>query len=138
MSFDEVNRRIWSLGAEVFLPCAGSRLVTWEQIEQMIAGGLEVVASGANVPFADTEIFYGPIYEHADTQVAVIPDFIANCGMARAFAFLMQGPAEISDAAIFGDVSATIASALKRCHDRSAGHVGIASTAFEIALDQLV
>jgi len=138
LDFDEVNRRIWGLGAEVFLPCAGSRLVTREQVEQMVAGGLQVVSSGANVPFADKEIFYGPIYEQADTQVAVIPDFIANCGMARAFAFLMQGSVEISDEAIFGDVSTTIASALQRCHHRSTGHVGIASTAFEIALDQLV
>jgi glutamate dehydrogenase (NAD(P)+) len=138
LSFDEVNARLWSLGADIFLPCAGSRLVTKTQVEQMIAGGLEVVSSGANVPFADAEIFYGPIYEQADRQVAVIPDFIANCGMARAFAFLMQGTAEISDEAIFGDVSMTIGSALQRCHDRSTGHVGIASTAFEIALDQLV
>jgi glutamate dehydrogenase/leucine dehydrogenase len=138
LNFDEVNQRIWSLGAEVFLPCAGSRLVTQEQVEQMVAAGLEVVSSGANVPFADQEIFYGPIYEQADAQVAVIPDFIANCGMARAFAFLMQGTCEISDEAIFGDVSATIAGALQRCHDRSKGRRGIASTAFEIALDQLL
>jgi glutamate dehydrogenase/leucine dehydrogenase len=138
LNFDEVNQRIWSLGAEVFLPCAGSRLVTQAQVEQMVAAGLEVVSSGANVPFADPEIFYGPIYEQADASVAVIPDFIANCGMARAFAFLMQGTAEISDEAIFGDVSATIAGALQRCHDRSKGRRGIASTAFEIALDQLL
>jgi glutamate dehydrogenase (NAD(P)+) len=138
LPFDEVNARIWSVGAEVFLPCAGSRLVTKAQVEQMVAAGLEVVSSGANVPFADAEIFYGPIYEQADGAVAVIPDFIANCGMARAFAFLMQGTAEISDEAIFGDVSATIAGALQRCHDRSQGRRGIASTAFEIALDQLL
>ena len=104
----------------------------------MVARGLEVVSSGANVPFADAEIFYGPTYEHADSKVAVIPDFIANCGMARAFAFLMQRDVEISDEAIFGDVSATIAAALERCHARSSKRQGIASTAFEIALDQLV
>ncbi len=138
LSFEEVNRRVWSVGAEVFLPCAASRLVTRDQVEQMVAGGLELVASGANVPFADSEIFYGPIYEQADHQVAVVPDFIANCGMARAFAFLMQHDMEISDEAIFGDVSATIASALKRCHGRSKAQRGIASTAFEIALDQLL
>jgi glutamate dehydrogenase/leucine dehydrogenase len=138
LDFGEVNRRIWDIGAEVFLPCAGSRLVTGPQVERMVAAGLEVVSSGANVPFADVEIFYGPIYEQADSTVAVIPDFIANCGMARAFAFLMQGGAEISDEAIFGDVSATIEGALQRCHDRSAGRCGIASTAFEIALDQLL
>lgn len=138
LSFDEINRAVWDIGAEVFLPCAASRLVTRDQVDRLVAGGLEVVASGANVPFADAEIFYGPIYEHADRQVAVVPDFIANCGMARAFAFLMQGDVEISDQAIFGDVSATIGTALERCHARSPRRTGIASTAFEIALDQLV
>lgn len=138
LPFDEVNRRIWGMEADVFLPCAGSRLVTQPQVEQMIQGGLELVASGANVPFADREIFYGPIYEHADSRLAVVPDFIANCGMARAFAFLMQGNVEISDEAIFGDVSAAVAAALARCHARSGGPTGIARTAFENALTQLL
>ena len=138
LSFEEVNARIWSLGAEVFLPCAGSRLVTAQQVERLVAAGLQVVSSGANVPFADQEIFYGPIYEQADSQVAVIPDFIANCGMARAFAFLMGQGIEVSDEAIFSDVSSTIESALARCHARSGAQQQIASTAFEIALDQLV
>lgn len=138
LPFDEINRLVWRAQADVFLPCAGSRLVTQQQVEQLIQGGLEVVASGANVPFADPEIFYGPIYEHADSRVAVIPDFIANCGMARAFAFLMQRNVEISDEAIFGDVSATVAGALERCHARTTAHTGIARTAFENALEQLV
>lgn len=137
LPFEEINRRVWSVGADIFLPCAGSRLVTQQQVEQLIEGGLEVVSSGANVPFADREIFYGPIYEHADSRVAVIPDFIANCGMARAFAFLMQGDVEISDEAIFGDVSATVAAALERCHARSSARTGIARTAFENALTQI-
>ena len=138
LPFDEVNRRIWGQGAEIFLPCAGSRLVTQGQVEQLIASGLQVVASGANVPFADDEIFYGPIYEHADARVAVIPDFIANCGMARAFAHLMQSTVEISDESIFGDVSTTVSTALQACHARSSAHTRIARTAFEIALEQLV
>lgn len=137
LPFDVIDRAVWCAGAEIFLPCAGSRLVTQQQIEQLVKGGLEVVSSGANVPFADREIFYGPIYEQADSQVAVIPDFIANCGMARAFAFLMQGNVEISDEALFGDVSATVAAALERCHARSSAHTGIARTAFENALTQL-
>lgn len=138
LPFDVIHRAVWCAGAEIFLPCAGSRLVTQQQIEQLVKGGLEVVSSGANVPFADREIFYGPIYEQADSKVAVIPDFIANCGMARAFAFLMQDDAEISDAAIFDDVSATVASALERCHVRSGERTGIARTAFENALTELV
>ena len=31
---------------------------------------LEVVSCGANVPFDDPEIFYGPIYEYADSRSA--------------------------------------------------------------------
>lgn len=138
LRFDEIDSLVWSAGAEIFLPCAGSRLVTQAQVEALVKGGLEVVSSGANVPFADREIFYGPIYERADSQVAVIPDFIANCGMARAFAYLMQDDAEISDAAIFSDVSATVAAALERCHARCSGQTGIARTAFENALTELV
>ncbi|MEY8689332.1 MAG: Glu/Leu/Phe/Val dehydrogenase dimerization domain-containing protein [Leptothrix sp. (in: b-proteobacteria)] len=138
MSFEDIDQHIWSAGAEVFLPCAASRLVTRQQLDRLVAGGLEVVSSGANVPFADSEIFYGPTYEHADRELAVLPDFIANCGMARAFAYLMGRDVEISDEAIFGDVSTTIAQALQACHNRSSKHHGIASTAFEIALAQLV
>ncbi|CAM3540396.1 Glu/Leu/Phe/Val dehydrogenase dimerization domain-containing protein [Tsukamurella ocularis] len=134
----EAAEQIWSIGAEVFLPCAASRLVTRDQVDAMIGAGLQVVASGANVPFADPEIFYGPVYEHADRQVAVIPDFIANCGMARAFAMLMEGEVEVSDEAIFSDVSRTIGTALERCRERSASSTLLAATAFEIALDQLV
>jgi len=138
LPFEACNAAIWSIGADIFLPCAGSRLVRQEQVDQMVAHGLEVVASGANVPFADSDIFYGPIYEDADAKVAVIPDFVANCGMARAFAFLMQSEVEISDEAIFGDVSATVAAALEKCHARSASRTGIAKIAFEIALQQLI
>jgi glutamate dehydrogenase (NAD(P)+) len=138
LPFDEVNRRIWSLGAEVFLPCAASRLVTREQLDAMVAAGLEVIGCGANVPFADSEIFYGPIQEHADGRVAVIPDFIANCGMARAFAYLMGEAAEGGDAAIFEDVSRTIGDALQRCRDHSAEPTGLARTAYALTLDQLV
>jgi len=137
LSISEIQRRVWSLGAQVFLPCAASRLVSREQIDALVAGGLEVVGCGANVPFADTQIFYGPTYEHTDQSVAVIPDFIANCGMARAFAYLMGNESAISDEAIFSDVSQTILDALTRCHQKK-GPLGIASTALEIALAQLL
>lgn len=135
---DQINDLVWDTGAEIFLPCAASRLVTREHVDRMAAHGLEVIACGANVPFADPEVFYGPTYEHADNSVAVVPDFIANCGMARTFALLMEGDAEIHDEAVFGDVSTTIETALRRCHARSQSTVRIASTAFEIALGDLM
>jgi glutamate dehydrogenase (NAD(P)+) len=105
----------------------------------MLANGLEVISCGANVPFADKEIFYGPISEKADAACAVIPDFIANCGMARVFGYLMgDGDVRLEDAAIFDDTSGCIQAALERCHARSPEATGVSSTALAIALEQLV
>ncbi|MFC7506121.1 Glu/Leu/Phe/Val dehydrogenase dimerization domain-containing protein [Nocardioides sp. GCM10030258] len=136
--FDQLDDAIWDMGAEIFLPCAASRLVTVEHVKRLVSAGLEVISAGANVPFADPEIFYGSTYEFADQHVAVIPDFIANCGMARTFTMLMEGIAEVSDEAILGDVSRTIRTALEKCHERSPHPTLLAATALEIALDQLV
>ena len=138
LSFEEVNEKIWSIGAEVFIPCAASRLITQNQVEQMIANDLEVIACGANVPFADPEIFFGPIGEFTDNQVSLVPDFISNCGMARVFGYLMGENVELSDEAIFGDTSNIIRQALVNSHGKNSSKTKIAQTAFEIALEQLV
>ncbi|MEJ2883893.1 Glu/Leu/Phe/Val dehydrogenase dimerization domain-containing protein [Pedobacter sp. GR22-6] len=136
--FPEANEMIWKIGAEIFVPAAASRLVKQEEVDQLILGGLEVIACGANVPFADKEIFFGSIMEHADNHVAVIPDFIANCGMARVFAYLMQRNVEMSDDAIFSDASQVIYKALELIHKDSPLRTKLSKTAFEIALKQLV
>ncbi len=138
LSFEEVNERIWDVQAEVFLPCAASRLVTKDQCDRMIRAGVEVISCGANVPFADPEIFYGPIAEYIDEHVSLIPDFIANCGMARVFAYCMKNNIELTDAAVFEDTSETIYQALEKVKARNSKTTGIASTAFEIALEQLI
>src|SRR5690606_16257040 len=36
LSFDEVNKKIWDLKAEVFAPCAATRLITKEQITRLM------------------------------------------------------------------------------------------------------
>lgn len=140
LSFEECNEKIWSCGAEVFIPAAASRLVSKEQSEQMISNGLECISCGANVPFSDEEIFYGPIAEYVDNNVSLLPDFIANCGMARTFAFLMdpENDEKLTDADIFNDISNTIGSALKRVHSESSSKIKIAETAFDISLKQLI
>lgn len=138
ISFEEANEKVWSVGAEIFIPAAASRLVKQDQVEQLINNGLEVISCGANVPFADQEIFFGPIGKYTDSKVSLIPDFIANCGMARVFAYLMQPNIDLSDAAIFNDASTIIGNALKKVYEINPGKTEIAKTAFEIALKQLV
>jgi len=136
--FAEINERIWTLGADIFAPCAASRLVTKDQIDSLIANGLEVISCGANVPFADKEIFFGPIMEETDSKVSLIPDFISNCGMARVFAYFMEKKVQMTDEAIFYDISETIKKALDKAHDLNSDSKNISATAFEIALKQLV
>ena len=139
LSYEEINSKIWDLKADVFIPCAGSRMITKDQFERMEKAGVQVISSGANVPFADPEIFFGPIADLADNSISIIPDFISNCGMARVFAYLMSNDlTEISDSGIFEDTSITIYNALKNTYSKNPKTTGIAKTAFEIALNQLV
>ena len=138
MSFDQANEKIWSIGAEIFIPAAASRLLSQNQLDQMINNGLEVISSGANVPFADKEIFFGPISKSADERVSVLPDFIANCGMARTFSYCMEDDIEIKDTSIFKAVSDTIKIALQNTYNINNNKTVISRTAFEIALKQLI
>jgi glutamate dehydrogenase/leucine dehydrogenase len=140
ISFEEINQKIWSIPAEIFIPAAASRLVSRAQVQQMIGSGLELISPGANVPFADKEIFFGSIMEYTDNYLSLLPDFISNCGIARVFAYLMGGRVAlpIQDKAIFDDTSNTIRKALQKTFEVNASKTKICSTAFEIALKQLI
>lgn len=136
--FDELNQKIWDEEFEIFIPAAASRLITRDQVERMIKSKLEVFSCGANVPFADPEIFFGATGLYADQNFSVIPDFIANCGMARVFAYFMENEVSMEDEAIFNDISNTILKALQRTVAVNPSKSGIAQTSFEQALKQLV
>ncbi len=138
ISFEEINQKIWDVSADVFLPCAASRLVTQDQVDRMIQKGLQVISCGANVPFADKEIFFGPIAESVDQRIALIPDFIANCGMARVFAYLMSTDLhQLDDQAIFDDSSETIKKGLEEIFAVHTAKTHITAAAFDIALKKL-
>lgn len=136
--FEEINKKVWELEAEIFAPCAASRLISREQISSLIDQKLEVISCGANVPFADKEIFFGPIMEYTDEKVSLIPDFISNCGMARVFAYFMERRVQMTDEAIFNDTSITIKNAIQNTFNNNSSKTQISKSAFEIALRQLV
>lgn len=139
LPFDAVNAAIWDMKPHIFAPCAASRLIEKDQVERMIAGGIEVISPGANVPFADKEIFFGPIADYADEHIAVLPDFISNCGMARLFAYLMGNDVRtLTDHLVFEDVSTTIKTALAAVYERRQQPTKIAKTALEIAVNKLL
>ncbi len=136
--YEETNEKVWSLETEIFAPCAASRLITKEQIDTMIESGLEVISCGANVPFADKEIFFGSIMEFTDSKVSLIPDFISNCGMARVFAYFMERRVEMTDDAIFDDTSNIIKSAIQNIYNHNHHKTELSKTAFTLALSELI
>ncbi|MFM8433149.1 MAG: Glu/Leu/Phe/Val dehydrogenase dimerization domain-containing protein, partial [Bacteroidota bacterium] len=136
--FEQLNESIWHIPAEIFVPAAASRLVQREHIDRMMDQSLEVISCGANVPFADPEIFFGPTMEFADRRLSVIPDFIANCGMARVFRYLMNDNAEITDKAIFNDTGLCISAAMQDVYGVNPSKTGISETAMELALGKLL
>lgn len=135
--YDRLMATVWDQPAEVFLPCARSRVLTRDQVDRMGAAGMAVVSCGANVPFADEEIFLGPTALHADQALSVIPDFIANCGMARAFAYFMGSDGPLTDEAIFADSSDCIRGALADLHAANPAKTALWQAGLGIALDRL-
>ncbi|MEO1654958.1 MAG: Glu/Leu/Phe/Val dehydrogenase dimerization domain-containing protein, partial [Bacteroidota bacterium] len=138
LPFEEISKTIWDIPAEIFIPAAASRLVQEDQVQRLIKGGTEVISCGANVPFADDAIFFGPITELVDQQIALIPDFIANCGMARAFAYFMSGNVAVTDVAIFKDTSDVILKAMEAVHQINPQKKNISEAAFKVSLNELV
>jgi glutamate dehydrogenase/leucine dehydrogenase len=138
LPYGELEKKIWDREFEIFVPAAASRLINKDQVDRMIASRLEVFSCGANVPFDDPEIFFGPTGLYADQKFSVIPDFIANCGMARVFAYLMENEVSLDDHSIFTDISQTIRNALVKTYSMNSSRTGIAQTSFEIALRELL
>jgi len=136
--FASVNSRFWDLEADIFIPAAASKLVRKEQMERLLSKGLKVVSCGANDAFVETDLFFGETAQYVDANCSLIPDFIANCGMARLFAYLMQTDAERSDEAMFGDISHVIREATFECYKNNTGKLDISRTALAIALKKLL
>lgn len=138
LSFEEANNAIWDIPTDIFIPGAASKIVSRDQMERLIQNGLKVMSCGANVPFVDDEIFFGDTAEWVDSEISLIPDFIANCGMARAFAFLMQSGIEITDQNIFEDASRVIETALKESYQNAKDDKNLFKRSIGIALKKTV
>jgi glutamate dehydrogenase/leucine dehydrogenase len=137
LSFEEVNEQIWKVGAQIFVPGAASKIVTRAQVDSLLSGGIECISCGANVPFIDDQVFFGPTAQYTDEMTGVIPDFIANCGMARVFAYLMQPDVPMTDQAIFTDISSVIRAALQEVHQNNPDPKKISASALYLALRKL-
>jgi glutamate dehydrogenase/leucine dehydrogenase len=131
LDFDTSNKQLWDVPCDIFIPAAASRLVSSDQVERLLKGGLKVIACGANVPFTDDEIFFGDTAKSVDKRISLIPDFVANCGMARVFAYLMQKNIKITDQSIFEDISSVIYRFLNDLYILDKSHLNISRRSLE-------
>jgi glutamate dehydrogenase/leucine dehydrogenase len=135
--FETINKTIWSTPCDIFIPGAASKIVSAEQVQELKDNGLQVISCGANVPFTDDKIFFGETARKYDRELAIIPDFVANCGMARVFAYLMTKDADLTDHGIFEDTSKIIYSFLKKLRNEGSDPLNISSRSLEIALKKI-
>lgn len=119
----------WATPADCFAPAARSRGIGHGTLDHLRAAGVSILACGANNPFDDPATGDLVVQRRADAELAVLPDFVANCGMARAFAYLMSESARLEPAAIFTDVRATIHRAVDRVLAGGAPRTGLMARA---------
>lgn len=133
---DRVNQA--AVPADVFVSAASSETIDARRLDQLARQGVHTIACGANQPFREAKLGATRVQRMADARFTVIPDVIANCGMARAFSYLMQSSVVPGSGALFDAVDSTIALAISEITRRN-GHrqSGLLAATLEHALDSM-
>ncbi len=103
-----------SVRADAYIPAATSGTITSDRLKILQDRGVEIIVCGANNPFDSIETL-----QEADSMFAVIPDFVANAGMARTFAYLMQLDITVESSAILEDISYCVRNAVREIYQLS-------------------
>lgn len=132
-------RAIYSIKADIFVPAAVSHTLGSREIASLRHCGVKVMAPGANNPFAYNKRHHDlhawasdmlALQRVADRHLAVIPDFVANSGMARAFGYLMAPGAKTDSSTIIRDCEKAIDRAVDRILDGDKPRHGLLERAY--------
>jgi len=134
---DAARAAFWETPADVLVSAAASGTLTAERLNDLSAIGVQSIISGSNHPFWASRPGDTQLEEIADRQFAVAADFIANCGVASAFARLMLSAEPLSAERVFDLVRDTIVAALDESAER-AGQAdrGLLSGAVRLVLER--
>jgi glutamate dehydrogenase (NAD(P)+) len=121
----------------VFVAAAASATLDRARLAKLQASGVRVLGCGANQPFRERAIGATDVSRDADERFTVLADILANCGMARAFSFLMEPGGSAAPAAIFQAVDATIVDGVDVVAERAGGPTGLLAAALVTTLDRL-
>jgi glutamate dehydrogenase/leucine dehydrogenase len=130
--------RFGEMPADIFVSAACSETLDEAALVGMRQQGIGTIACGANQPFRETKLGATRVQRLADRHFTVVPDVVANCGMARAFSYLMCDSQNPEPAALFRAVDQTIATALHEIVDLNRGRTsGLLGATLAYALDRL-
>ncbi|HUG02433.1 MAG TPA: Glu/Leu/Phe/Val dehydrogenase dimerization domain-containing protein [Longimicrobiales bacterium] len=122
---------------DVFVAAAASGTLDAARLARLEASGARVLGCGANQPFRERSVGATDVCRAADERFTVLADILANCGMARAYSFLMEPGGSADPGAIFAAVDDTIASCVAEVAERAGGPRGLLAAALETTLDRL-
>jgi glutamate dehydrogenase/leucine dehydrogenase len=124
--------------AEVFVSAACSESLDEAALDRLARQGVRTIACGANQTFREAKLGATRVQRLADQSFTVIPDVVANCGMARAFSYLMQHPAAPDTGSLFRAVDRTITEAVREITERSGQRpTGLLAATLGYALDRV-
>ena len=119
-------------GHDVFVPAATSHTISRSRLDFLAKLGVKKIVCGANNPFTDNNTL-----EWADTHFGLLPDFVANSGMARVFSYLMQIDSRVTASAILSDISSSVKGAVDQIFQIGNSEKDLTKRAFEIALKKI-
>lgn len=132
---------LFDVEADIFIPAAASHTLSGRRIKQLRRAGVSLWSCGANNPFAfktrkpDVARWVAEmaaLQRKADKHFAIIPDFVANCGMARTFGYLMTAGARTDDASILGDTAAAVDRAVDALLEGRRKDTGLLARGYEV------
>lgn len=132
------HRGFREVAADVFVAAALSESVHPDTLDWLGAAGVQVIAAGSNQPFREVKIGSTRVAQNADGRFTVLPDILANCGMARVFSYLMEPGAEPAAGPAFAAVQRTIEATLDEALERTRGaRTGLLAATLGLALDRI-
>ncbi len=133
-----VAEKFLHVPADVFVCAAISGSIDETVMTQLSALGVRTIACGANQPFAESSMGSTRVAQYADQRFAILPDILANLGMARTFSYLMEPGAHANAASALQAVQTTITNTLDLVLERNARtDAGLLAASLGLALDRV-
>jgi len=133
----EDRRRFERAEGTVYVCAAASGTLDAAALDGLEARGVEIVASGANRPFAAAEPGDTRLEREADGRFAVIADVVANCGAARSFYHFMRGGEPDDPGAAFDSIADLIEGAVDEAASRAGNpRRGLLAAALDMTMER--